>query len=159
MSGKKVRKDLDEHQRYFRSILAADRIMQRNPSRLLYIDISMCRGSSQVKRFVAVLPVSFASRIINSRVVKFPFPQNWAVRTTHRIHRTYCQMQHLFSRSSVHKAVGWCHVSNGPGIPNPSSKSESSAPSVRVLLHLSSGFRDAWCCCCSGCLVLTTCKC
>jgi hypothetical protein len=82
-----------------RSVLATDRIMQRSPSRWLYINISMCRGSSQVKRFVAILPVSFASRIINNRVVKFPFPQNWAVRTTHRIHRTYCQMQHLFSRS------------------------------------------------------------
>jgi len=32
----------------------ADCIMQRSPSRLLYIDISMCRGWCRVKRLVAV---------------------------------------------------------------------------------------------------------
>jgi hypothetical protein len=52
--------------------------------------------------------------------------------------------------------------SNRPGIPNPSlasSKSACSAPSMWVLVYLTSGFRVAWYCCCSGCLVLLTCKC
>jgi hypothetical protein len=103
---------------------------------LLYIDISMCRGSSQVNRFVAVLPASFfpsASHesIGNNRVAKLPFPQNSTVRTTHRNRRTYCQMQYVFSKSRKANGVIF-PMDRPPGIPNPSSKSECSAPSVWV---------------------------
>jgi hypothetical protein len=53
-----------------RSVLATDRIMQRSPSRWLYINISMCRGSSQVKSRRYRFPYESSK----NRVVRFPLP-------------------------------------------------------------------------------------
>jgi len=82
----------------------------------------------------------------------FPFPHELVVRTTHQNPSDVLPISVLVLENYGSSRSSMVSFFQLPGIPNPSSKSGCSAPSMWVLVYLTSGFRIAWCCC-SGCLV------